>query len=70
MKKTTKASTPLYTFNWSSGGYNSAYAGSKREALKQVSQKFPGMSVDLTSVKRLSTREAQAAYYKSLPLFD
>jgi hypothetical protein len=66
----TKPIPALYVFNWVGGGYNSAYASTRREAMAEVARKFPGMEVEKTSIRRLATRAQQDAYYKSLPLWD
>jgi len=61
----------LYTFTWTSGGFNQVYAATKREAIKEIARRFPGSSLkpNLNSLKRLTKKQADA-YWKNIPPLD
>lgn len=65
----------LYTFNWIGGGMNQVYAHTKKEALEIVAREFPGNAVwkaevDLSTLKRVTSKRGQDGWYASLPLTD
>ena len=59
------ALTPLYVFNWVTGGYNQVYANTKSEARKLIAKDFPHMQPDLKTMRRLTTRADINGYWKS-----
>lgn len=64
----------LYSFNWHEGGFNSVWAGSKREAVAKATELGAGVACVLhpapsTFVRRAS-RKAQEAYWTAMPLMD
>lgn len=66
-----KPEAALYTFNWIGGGQNQVYAFTKREALeiaaKQFSERF---KVDVSTLKRVTSKKGQESWFSNLPLMD
>lgn len=66
----------LYTFNWVSGGMNQVWAHTKREALAIVAKEFGPSTehfkteVQMSTLKRVTSKKAQESWFSSLPLMD
>ena len=65
----------LYTFNWVGGGMNQVHAHTKKEALEIIAREFPGNAVwkgevNLSTLKRVTSKKGQDRWYASLPLMD
>ena len=50
----------LYTFNWTSGGWNQVFANSKEEAVREIKRQFPSGSLtpDLGTLQLVTDKEA------------
>jgi len=62
IKKRTKK---LYTWLWTSGGYNQCYAYSKREARKIGNSMFPPLRINESTFHRVRNTTAFWAAYPS-----
>ncbi len=67
-----KNAPALYTFEWNEGGFNSVMARTEAEALENVRQQFgsSALTVNKRTIRRLDSKEEQAAYFRNIPLMD
>jgi hypothetical protein len=60
----------LFVFNWVGEGYNQVYAFTEAEAIELANKIAPPLKVDVKTLRKLETTKEEAAYYKSIGLWD
>ena len=55
-KITNKKGERLYYFRWTTGGYNSGWAKSKKGLVKVIASEFPGSIINMDSIVHVDER--------------